>query len=314
MAPNNFAKFLLPAGSHISKIKRAISHQELSPRGGRVAKTVINAKDVLDDVRSGLSDDALMAKYNLSPGGLERLFAKLAELGALKRISATELLRDIRKGITNKELMEKYRLTRWSLKKVFTEMTQAGIAFFSEQSPKGERLRIKIGEISADIRSGMTETAIMEKYGLSSRGLQSTFWKLVHSGSLTWDELLAIYPNLEDSVTLQRIRKSTRNYPILSVTVYEDSNSQNRGKIRDLSDTGLGAVGISAEVGEKKRLILVPDELTDMAPFPLFAECRWFKPSGPGGLCSAGFEMMDIDEQSLATIHELVQLMTLTFE
>lgn len=278
------------------------------------AKTVIDAKEVLDDIRSGFSDYVLMTKYNLSPRGLDRLLKKLTQLGAIRPINAGDLLRDIRSGITNKGLMEKYKLTRGGLKKVFTEMTEAGIVFFAERGKTSNRLRINTGEIVADIRSGMTELRIMGKYGLSSRGLQSAFWKLVHSGAITWDELFSIYPNLEDSVTLQRIRKSTRNYPILSVKVYEEGNPQNKGKIKDLSDTGLGVIGIVARVGEVKTLVLVPDEFMELEPFSVQAECRWFKPDGPGGLCSAGLELTDIDTKSLEGLHELVQLMTLTFD
>ncbi len=279
-----------------------------------MVRKVLNAQDVLKDIRSGLSDSELIEKYNLTPRTLESLFVKLAQLGAIRRINAAELLREIRSGITNKGLMEKYNLTRWGLKKVFTEMTEAGIAFFDDQPRKSLRVRIKTSEVLADIRLGMTEPQIMEKYGLSSRGLQSTFWKLIRSGALTWDELLSIYPNLEDSVTLQRIRNSVRNYPILGIKVYEETNPDNKGKIKDLSDKGFGVIGIFASVGEKKTLVLVPDELADLEPFSVVAECRWFKPNGHGGLSSAGFEMLHIDEKIAVAIQELVQLMTLTFE
>lgn len=279
-----------------------------------MAKTVIDAKEVLKDIRSGLNDSELMEKYNLTPRVLERLFVELAQLGAIKRISAAKLLRDIRQGITNKDLMEKYNLTRWGLKKAFTQMTEAGIAFFDDRAQERVKLRIRTSEVLRDIRSGMTELEIMAKYGLSSRGLQSTFWKLVRSGALTWDDLLSIYPNMEDSVTLQRTRNSVRSYPILGIRVYEEGNSENRGKIKDLSEKGFGVIGIVAAVGERKTLVLVPDELFEIEPLSVVAECRWFKSNGQGGLSSAGFEMLDVDTKISASIQELVQLMTLTFE
>jgi uncharacterized protein (DUF433 family) len=281
---------------------------------GMETKTVVNAQKILGDIRSGLSDSVLMAKYNLSPRGLERLLLKLAQLGAIKRVNAAELLKDIRSGITNSELMIKHKLSKKALKRVLEEMTDVGIHFFKENSGPREKLRIKTVEIVGDIRSGMTELEIMNKYGLSSRGLQSAFWKLVRSGALTWEEILNNFPNLEESVTLQLIRKNIRSYPILSVKVYEENNPQNQGKLRDLSETGLGITGLEASEGEKKKIVLVPDEFMDLNKMALQVICRWFRPDKEKGLHSAGFQIQELDDKNAAAIRELVQLMTLTFE
>lgn len=54
-----------------------------------MAKT-INVKQVLSDIKSGVSDALLMEKYGLSPKGLESLFKKLVEA---KLISSAELKR-----------------------------------------------------------------------------------------------------------------------------------------------------------------------------------------------------------------------------
>ncbi len=44
-------------------------------------------------------------------------------------------------------------------------------------------------EILLDIRSGMNDTALMEKHNLSFQGLQGVFTKLVESGALEQTEL-----------------------------------------------------------------------------------------------------------------------------
>lgn len=46
----------------------------------------INAGQVVRDVRSGMHDSALMAKYNLSPGQLRALYGKLEAAGLLERL------------------------------------------------------------------------------------------------------------------------------------------------------------------------------------------------------------------------------------
>jgi hypothetical protein len=50
---------------------------------------------------------------------------------------------------------------------------------------------INAKEILTDLKAGMDNTALMEKYGLSEKGLQSLFKKLTDAGVLKnyqWDE------------------------------------------------------------------------------------------------------------------------------
>ncbi|MFH1115791.1 MAG: hypothetical protein V1792_17925 [Pseudomonadota bacterium] len=48
-------------------------------------KRIIKAKDIVNDIRAGLSDHELMGKYKLSIRGLESIFKKLEESGTVKR-------------------------------------------------------------------------------------------------------------------------------------------------------------------------------------------------------------------------------------
>ena len=45
----------------------------------------------------------------------------------------------------------------------------------------------KLREIARDVRQGMDDAALMEKYGLSSTGLETLYAKLVHTGLLRQD-------------------------------------------------------------------------------------------------------------------------------
>ena len=42
-----------------------------------MSKREIKAKDILEDLRAGLTDDQIMEKYRLSPTGLKSLFDKM---------------------------------------------------------------------------------------------------------------------------------------------------------------------------------------------------------------------------------------------
>ena len=48
---------------------------------------------------------------------------------------------------------------------------------------------IQARDIVRDVRSGMTDTELMEKYELSAKGLESAFTKLVNSGTMTVGEV-----------------------------------------------------------------------------------------------------------------------------
>ena len=73
-------------------------------------------------------------------------------------------------------------------------------------------------------------------------------------------------------------------------------------------------IGFRAQAGERKKLVLMPDDVTDLKPFSLVAECRWFKPGSASEACSAGFEITRIHGDAFTQLQELVDLTTLTFE
>ena len=94
----------------------------------------------------------------------------------------------------------------------------------------------------------------MEKYKFSSRGLQRVFARLVDSGAVMAADLSGRSISHDDSVTLKKVRGSIRALPILSIEIHEKNNPQIMGRIRDLSEVGVGVRGLEAEVGELKSL------------------------------------------------------------
>jgi uncharacterized protein (DUF433 family) len=276
-------------------------------------QTSIDVKEVLVDIRSGMSDSGLMTKYAVSPKDRKKLVSEFERLGILRQIKANELLRDIRRGKTNKEIMEKYQLSKSALKKIFEEITEARINVFGDRKGKPGKKRIRYSEILSDIRSRLPETQLMAKYGLSSRGLQSVFWKLVRSGAATWDELLGTFHKINEDVTRHQARQIPRRHPILSVRIFDEANRQNRGRVTDLSEKGIGVVGISVQMAQTKSFMLISDEIAGLDPFHVFATCRWVK-TGDGGMPpSSGFEIVSIDERSRTGLHQLIESTTLLF-
>lgn len=104
------------------------------------------------------------------------------------KIDASEALRDIRAGVDHFTMMEKYGLSRRGLHSLFRKLLSLGVL---KRGELGARYKVEIGASGAidDIRSGMSKSDFMQKYRVSSIGLQSMFTKLIASGLVEKDEL-----------------------------------------------------------------------------------------------------------------------------
>jgi len=128
-------------------------------------KKKISAKEAVADIRSGMSDSALMSKYVVSKAGLQSLFDKLATAGYI-------------------DLAEIQKRTRGFVGIVAISETIPPVALGRaedgrEQSKSKPETQINAQEAARDVRSGMNDSALMEKYKLSPKGLQSLFTKLI---------------------------------------------------------------------------------------------------------------------------------------
>ena len=65
-------------------------HTILFRRGNQMNKRKISGKQLLSDIKSGMSDAQLMAKHDLTPKGLQSALSKLVEAGLLNAASLRE--------------------------------------------------------------------------------------------------------------------------------------------------------------------------------------------------------------------------------
>jgi len=95
-----------------------------------VAGREINAKEVLTDIKSGMTDARLMKKYKISSSGLRDLLQQLSTRGLLamspvRKISMAEIIGDIRGGRSFSDLMHKYQLPPHSMQHVLDQLVDA---------------------------------------------------------------------------------------------------------------------------------------------------------------------------------------------
>lgn len=159
-------------------------------------KPKIDAKQAVEDIRAGMDDCDLMAKYHVSAKGLESLFGKLVKAGAL---DSSELERRHR-AFSGTVVISR------DLEIVAEEAPQPPPSVQPEpaQLPKAEKTRTPISAraLAADVRSGIDDSALMAKYDLSSQGLDRLLRKLVGMGAIQQAELDARMPSYDQTVDL----------------------------------------------------------------------------------------------------------------
>lgn len=127
-------------------------------------RVMISATELVERIRSGASDETLMAYYGISAGRLERLLHKLVQAG---KIGQAEL---------EARLLASQR---------------SHIVELIPRAPSGVPALIDPDDAVKAIREGLTDLVLMEKYNLSARGLDSLFRKLVYAGRISEAELAA---------------------------------------------------------------------------------------------------------------------------
>lgn len=150
-------------------------------------KPKVSAKGVLGDIRSGKSDLELMRKYDLSSKGLQSLFNKLVKRGLLTAPELHQRSADLA-GTVAIDPHDGGAPT------AARDSEKKGDA---QARPTAPKKKIPAPEVVADIRSGMADAELMDKYRISAKGLQSLFTKLVTGGYISQVELDARFRNPE---------------------------------------------------------------------------------------------------------------------
>ncbi len=126
---------------------------------------IIKAVEAVNLIRAGADDATLMERFNISPGGLQRLLQQLVASGVLR---ASEL---------------EARLTRAHevdhIAELVTDMPPL---------PPGKPV-IDAAEALKAIRCGYDAAQLMKQFNLSAKGLQSLFKKLVDAEVISQEEI-----------------------------------------------------------------------------------------------------------------------------
>ena len=233
---------------------------------------------------------------------------------AQTNIDTREVVRDILSGVDDIVLMEKYRLSSKGLETLINRLVDTGQLRqpHSIGTNKEERRKISAREIIADITSGMSESELMSKYKLSQSKLQRVCKKLLEARNRTRKEFVEEIPIDQTTLIQANVRQLQRYYPDFDLPIYESSNPEIQGRVRDITEEGVGVVGIESLAYQTKYFVVLGDPFGEVEPFEFVAECRWAQVLGGGGRYCAGFRIVRIERNDLHKLRKLIQLITLT--
>ncbi len=173
-----------------------------------------------------------------------------------------------------------------------------------------QKQQVNINEVVNDIRSGMADHELMAKYGLSAKGLRRAFEKLVELRAIGQGELDARSQAAADTVFFKSMRELPRHYLVIPIPIHEiGRHAESAGKIRDITEKGMGVIGIEASVGATKLFSIPPNEFVTVGPFSFKAVCRWIERSGPGDFVG-GFAITEISDDGLGKLRQLIRELT----
>jgi uncharacterized protein (DUF433 family) len=100
------------------------------------------------------------------------------------QVSAKEILNHMRAGMDDATIMKKYRLSDKGLRSLFKKMLAAGLLDEADLKERRPQKSINLNDIAEDVQSGLGDTTLRDKYGISRRDLETIFGKLVDAGKL----------------------------------------------------------------------------------------------------------------------------------
>ena len=138
---------------------------------------------------------------------------------------------------------------------------------------------INAKSVREDIRSGLSEAELIAKHGLSLKGLQRLFKKLVDTKIVKHEDLYNSFASYRERTDQLKQRRARRVDLSVRLPVY-DLGSTSFGIVRDISETGLRVAGIKYQVGDVTTFQLPIDVFMNADLLSVIARCQWISQKG----------------------------------
>jgi len=184
-----------------------------------------------------------------------------------------------------------------------------------QQEPAGQQLApeivAKLQQIIDDIRAGFTDPELMTRHRLSYEQLENVFKLLLDSQLTTRGELYGRASLYLETVVVDNAQEASAHYLAFPIPISDAMNPECLGRVRNISESFVGLIGIDAQVDEPRTFIIFPEKFVDIKPFTFDAKCLWSKREAEG--VYAGFKITYIAKQDLERLHKLIDSLTLGY-
>jgi hypothetical protein len=93
-----------------------------------------------------------------------------------------------------------------------------------------------------------------------------------------------------------------------TVSIYELRRLDVEGTVRDITEHGVGVLGMKVEVGEVKTFIIPVEEIPEIDAVIFRAACKWTF-TDEQDLRLSGFEITEISEENLGHLRKLIRFL-----
>lgn len=222
------------------------------------------------------------------------------------------VLEYIEAGRTDAGVMEKYGHAYEGLQSLFDELAVAGYMGPAAQAcTVPSKKRIPARDVVRAIRSGATKAQLMEEYALTPNGLQKVLQQLAETKMIRLSELPADLLSFFENEVPSNARREERYCIDFDLPVWEPRHPDIKGRVLDITERGIGILGLPATINENKELVIYSEEFLEIEPFTLHAQCRWVKRAEGSGEYVSGFKVSQIHQQDLEELRKLIQLLML---
>lgn len=157
----------------------------------------------------------------------------------------------------------------------------------------GAKKTLSAKAVVKDLRGGLDNSDLMQKYGISERSLYKILRQLRSAQIVTDTEVVPRIAQLQETERLV-VRNARRYRPKEAIPVSEITDITQEFRITDISETGFKLEGMSCKLGERKHFAVLADKVSDSGSFPVMAECRWVRQDSREEYFEAGYEITEI--------------------
>ena len=165
------------------------------------------------------------------------------------------------------------------------------------------RRTIEIRAFVGDVKAGLSDGQLIQKYEVSARELTSLMLQAADMDLINPSELCSVGKDNHPSVQLGDSRAVPRVYIESGLSIYE-LHERVQADVLDISEQGIRVKGIRVGATETKHFEIVACWCSPPYAVDLLAKCRWTEPAEVQGNCTAGFEIVSIKTGSLRRLCE----------